>query len=248
MSDFTDTLPGDADIIAAEYVLGVLDAAERAAAQRRITADIPFARDVERWTAILTPMAWAIPAVTPPVRLWSRIERAINAETTAGRGSAEVIDLGLRRSLALWRTAAASAAAIAAVLLATVMWPRAPVVAPHPVLEAQLQPLLVARLQTTTHGPTFVASLDRNTRELVITPAISRPVAGRTPQLWLIPTGGKPISMGLVSFSQPIRLAATSSIGIAGRLTLAVSIEPLGGSRTGQPTGPVVASGVLTSL
>jgi anti-sigma-K factor RskA len=242
MSDFTDTLP--ADINAAEYVLGVLDAPERAAAEQRIAVEPPFARDVERWTAILTPMAWAIPAIAPPVRLWSRIERAINA---GGRGPAEVIDLGLRRSLALWRTAAASAAAVAAALLATLMWPHAPAVAPHPAA-VQLQPLLVANLQTTTHGPTFVASLDRNTRELVITPAVTRPVAGHTPQLWLIPTGGKPISMGLVSFSQPIRLTAASSVGAAGRLTLAVSIEPLGGSRTGQPTGPVVASGVLTSL
>ncbi|MHB8285129.1 MAG: anti-sigma factor [Caulobacteraceae bacterium] len=246
MSDFTDTLPGDADLTAAEYVLGVLDAPERAAAEQRIAAETAFAADVDRWTAILTPMAWAIPALAPPARLWGRVERAVAAEI-ARRPSAEIIDLGLRRSLALWRTTAASAAAIAAVLLATVMWPHAPVVAPH-AAPAQLQPLLVANLQTTTHGPTFVASLDRNTRELVITPAISRPVAGRTPQLWLIPTGGKPISMGLVSFNQPIRLAAGSAVGSAGRLTLAVSIEPLGGSRTGQPTGPVVATGVLTSL
>jgi anti-sigma-K factor RskA len=244
MSDFTETGVGGPDLTAAEYVLGVLDAGERATAERRIAAEPPFARDVERWTAILTPMAWAIPALAPPARLWSRIERAI-ADTA--RGSAEVIDLGLRRSLALWRAAAAGAAAIAAGLLATVMWPHAPVVAPHAV-QTQLQPLLVANLQTTTHGPTFVASLDRNTRELVITPAISRPVSGRSPQLWLIPTGGKPISMGLVSFNRPIRLPAASSVGAAGRLTLAVSIEPLGGSRTGQPTGPVVASGVLTSL
>jgi anti-sigma-K factor RskA len=30
--------------------------------------------------------------------------------------------------------------------------------------------------------------------------------------------------------------------------TLAVSMEPPGGSPTGQPTGPVIASGTLTSL
>lgn len=238
MSDITDTLSGGPDLTAAEYVLGVQDAAERAAAERRIAIEPSFARDVERWTAILTPMAWAIPAIAPPIRLWSRIERAIG---DPARGPAQVIDLGLRRSLAIWRGAAA---AIAAVLLATVMWPHAPV--PQHAVQAPLQPLLVANLQTTTHGPTFVASLDRNTRELVITPAIGRPVAARTPQLWLIPAGGKPVSMGLVSFSRSIRLAAASSVGAAGRLTLAVSIEPLGGSRTGQPTGPVVASGVLS--
>jgi anti-sigma-K factor RskA len=30
--------------------------------------------------------------------------------------------------------------------------------------------------------------------------------------------------------------------------TLAVSIEPVGGSPTGQPTGPVIANGKLASL
>jgi anti-sigma-K factor RskA len=30
--------------------------------------------------------------------------------------------------------------------------------------------------------------------------------------------------------------------------TLAVSLEPPGGSPTGQPTGPVIASGKLTNL
>ena len=39
---------------------------------------------------------------------------------------------------------------------------------------------------------------------------------------------------------------------LAGQLTpdaaLAVSLEPPGGSPTGQPTGPVIASGKLTSL
>lgn len=248
MSDFTDTFSSDIDLTAAEYVLGILDAADHSAASRRIESDAIFARDVERWTEMLTPMAWAIPAIAPPIRLWSRIERAIAAKAPANRGSAELIDLGLRRSLILWRAAAAGATAVAAVLLATVMWPHAPVIAPTPTAQSPLKPLLVARLQATARGPTFVASLDRNTGELVITPAINRAVAGHTPQLWLIPAGGKPISMGLVSFDQPVRLPATSAVGAPGRLTLAVSIEPHGGSPTGQPTGPVVASGVLVSL
>jgi anti-sigma-K factor RskA len=35
---------------------------------------------------------------------------------------------------------------------------------------------------------------------------------------------------------------------VKGNATLAVSLEPPGGSTTGLPTGPVIATGKLTSL
>src|SRR5262249_26967631 len=67
---------------------------------------------------------------------------------------------------------------------------------------------------------------------------------------WLILPDQRPRSLGLIQPGQPIRL--TIPPDLAGRLTpdaaLAVSLEPPGGSPTGQPTGPVIASGKLTSL
>jgi anti-sigma-K factor RskA len=249
MSERPESFDGDIDITAAEYVVGVLDADERAAAERRIGADPAFARDVERWTEILTPMAWTLPPISAPVRLWDRIEQVINAKAAGvADGDAQVVDLALRRSLRLWRAAAAGAAAAAAVLLAAVIWPRQPPTTVLPTAQTRLQPMLVAQLKAARPGPTFFASLDRNTRELVVMPAVIRRAVGHSPQLWLIPDGGKPISLGLVSFDQPVRLPAASSVGAVGRLTLAVTMEPLGGSPTGDPTGPVVASGVLTRL
>jgi anti-sigma-K factor RskA len=248
MSDFSETASGDVDMTAAEYVLGVLDAPARQDAEARIARDAAFARDVERWAEILAPMAWAVAPLSVSSRVWSRIELAIDAKASAPRDDgADVIDLALRRSLRLWRAAAAGAAALAAVLLATVLWPHAPVtiIAAVP---TRLQPLLVARLRPAAQGPTFFASLDRNTRELVVMPAGNRRDAHHTPQLWLIPAGEKPISLGLLSFDQPVNLPAAASVGAAGRLALAVTMEPLNGSPTGKPTGPVVASGVLTRL
>jgi anti-sigma-K factor RskA len=68
--------------------------------------------------------------------------------------------------------------------------------------------------------------------------------------LWLIPAGDKPHSLGLIEPGRPVHLDVPREL--AGRLTvdaaLAVTMEPPGGSPTGEPTGPIVASGKLTSL
>jgi anti-sigma-K factor RskA len=66
----------------------------------------------------------------------------------------------------------------------------------------------------------------------------------------LIPAGDKPHSLGLIDPARPVRVTVPPDL--AGRFgsnaVLAVSLEPPGGSPTGQPTGPVVANGRLTSL
>ncbi len=69
-------------------------------------------------------------------------------------------------------------------------------------------------------------------------------------ELWLIPSGGRPQSLGLI-----VREPAGTAQGAAGtccasqhRGDARVSLEPLGGSPTGQPTGPVIANGKLAAL
>src|SRR5215472_6641851 len=85
---------------------------------------------------------------------------------------------------------------------------------------------------------------------LLVVPATLLTNDPRAVELWLILPNQQPRSLGLIQPGQPIRL--TIPPDLAGRLTpdaaLAVSLEPPGGSPTGQPTGPVIASGKLTSL
>ncbi len=86
---------------------------------------------------------------------------------------------------------------------------------------------------------------------LVIVPAALLTNDPRSFELWLIPTGEtRPRSLGLIQPGQPIRLDIPSDL--AGRVTpdatLAVSLEPPGGSPTGLPTGPVIAVGKLANL
>ena len=71
------------------------------------------------------------------------------------------------------------------------------------------------------------------------------------PQLWLVPDGGTPHSLGLLDPTQPLRIDIAAEMmddDMMSGGTLAISLEPEGGSPTGQPTGPVVGHGALRSI
>lgn len=234
-------LPGaePADL-AAELALGVLDGPERAQAERRLLADPAFAAEVESWRLRLARLADEAAPRAAPAHVWTAIARRL--ETGGG-----VVELKLRRALAAWRGAAGVAVAVAAGLAVVLAWPR-PAATPTPVAPGPA-PLEAASLSGAAGGSVvFVAVLDPGRRELVLTPASISRTAGRDPQLWVIPAGGKPVSLGLAAFGRPVRIPVDAALGASARRTLAVSLEPAGGSPTGQPTGPVVATGELKAL
>ena len=74
--------------------------------------------------------------------------------------------------------------------------------------------------------------------------------AGRSLELWAIPVEGKPVSLGLIPRDGDGRMTLSQSQQqlIKVPVVLAVSLEPQGGSPTGQPTGPVLYQGPLASL
>lgn len=71
--DFSEEL----HVLAGEYVLGALDATEMSAVRRQAMRDPTLAAAIAGWEGRLAPMAGAVPEVTPPDALWSRIEEAI---------------------------------------------------------------------------------------------------------------------------------------------------------------------------
>ena len=71
----------------------------------------------------------------------------------------------------------------------------------------------------------------------------------RVAQLWVIGGDGVPHSLGLLAARPTVLAPRGADRGrIAPGATLAISIEPLGGSPTGLPTGPVVATGVVARV
>ena len=81
-------------------------------------------------------------------------------------------------------------------------------------------------------------------------PAAYSADATREPELWLIPADGKPRPLGMLRADRAVTIAIPADLAAltVSNAVLAVSLEPPGGSPTGQPTGPVIATGKLTSL
>jgi len=225
--------PHDGNIIAGEYVLGVLSAAERREVERRLAREPALASEVALWEERLTGLADAVAPVAPPDAVWSRIERAIG---TGARAPSVWQSLTFWRSLSIVSATLATASIAALVYIGLVPGARVP---------------LMATLSGGAGQPNFVASVTATGNSLVIVPAALLTNDPRAYELWLIPTGEtRPRSLGLIQPGQPIRLDIPSDL--TGRVTpdatLAVSLEPPGGSPTGLPSGPVVAAGKLTNM
>jgi anti-sigma-K factor RskA len=232
-----------ADLDAAEYVLGLAGPDARARAEARRMADPRFAAAVAAWEDRFEPLLDEVQPATPSTGLWDRI-----AATLAPPPN--VVPLPPRRPVwdrvGPWRVAtAASLAAAAASLFVLILRP-----APRPP-PAAAPPWQSATLAAPDGRALFVATLDPVRRAATVTPVGAVSERGRSPELWVIPAGGKPRAIGLIDATRPalVALPAPAIADAAGpKAILAVSLEPPGGSPTGAPTGPVVATGALTTL
>ncbi len=235
-----DAADEDADHLALEYALGVLDEPERRAAARRSENDPAFATRVFDWQMLLAPMAAAAPPVEPAPSLWPRIDAAVAAQEARRRSIILRPARRLWRSLAFWRGFAFGSMALAAASLAAfaVVAPRAPVE----------ETAMATALQGGPAG--IIAAFNPQARKLLIVPAAPSASQQWAPELWLIMPGGTPLSLGVVDPEQPTEVKLSPDL--AERLnqspTLAISLEPVGGSPSGMPTGPVIARGTLHHL
>jgi anti-sigma-K factor RskA len=233
MSDDDTIDPADrGKVVAAEYVLGVLGAEERREVERRLLHEPALAAEVAFWEERLGVLADAVAPVAPPQQTWSQIEAAIGSPQGAQPAS-------LWQNLAFWRGFGIASATLAAASIASLVY--------IGLVPATRTPLM-ATLAGSSGQPNVVATVTGN--DLVVVPAALLTNDPRAIELWLILPNQRPHSLGLIHPGQAMRLAIPPDL--AGRLTpdaaLAISLEPPGGSPTGQPTGPVIASGKLTRL
>lgn len=234
----------EADLLAAEYALGVLEGDARAEAAARVKNDRAFAAAVEAWSLRLTPLAEALPETAPPAGLKARIEADLFGAAPAQDSRAQ--EGGIWASLIFWRGAAAAFAAttiIAAVLALAVAGP-----------SNEPDNAYYAALQADATAPSVLIRFDPDTNRLSIAGLLGAESAEPVqPELWVIPPGGAPRSLGLIAgldgdLLPGIEVGADTARAIASGATLAISLEPPGGSPTGAPTGPVVAAGAVRSL
>jgi anti-sigma-K factor RskA len=240
----TPVLENDDDLRYAEYVLGVLDADARAAVARELESSPAAAATVAVWERNLLPLTDEIADLTPASYVWARILDALKLGAPA-RATARK---GLWNNLALWHWIGIGASAVAvASLMIVLSTPRPSPLAPV----AASAGYMVSIIQQDNGVTGWTATMDLQNARMVVVPATPAAFAqGRAPELWLIPSGQKPISVGMILPDKPTTLVLDPALlsRLGPTAALAVSVEPVGGSPTGQPTGPVIAKGAISAV
>ncbi|QNP41754.1 anti-sigma factor [Lysobacter solisilvae (ex Woo and Kim 2022)] len=241
--------PGD-EVEAGEYVLGVLDARERGQAQARITSDPHFAHWVDRWEAHFAPWLLRVDAVAPSLSVWPRIRARL------GWSSERAMPVRAWDRVGFWR--AAAGLAVAAGIGATVFGLRTrlpapslppPVAVQPPGEEQAARPVTVLARGDGSTG--WIATLDAARGKVLMVPVpVPADATGRVNELWIIPAGGAPISLGFVSNEKAhtIQIPAAARAAVAVGATFAVTLEPEAGIPHAAPTGPVVAQGGIRQI
>jgi len=225
----------DINGLAGEFVLGTLEAAERVAVAARRRREPALDAAILAWERRLAPLAETVPPVEPPAGLYERIEVAL--ESTAARAlgapSADIIDLERRVRRWRWTAAAASLAAALALVVIGVREASRP----------EAVQSFVGVFNKDDVSPAFMLTVDLQSKVLTIRTVGAPQQPGKSYQLWIKTTPQTPPrSLGVIasaSYTVGPELAVYRTDEVRGA-TFGVSEEPLGGSPTGQPTGPVL--------
>lgn len=233
--------PSADEQLAMDFALGALGREERRSVELRLRSDTAFRALVEGWQARLAPLDEMTAPVAPPPGVWDSIAAEIAPVRRVASATAEPAKPGLWNSLALWRGLALAGTAAAAIAIAQFG-------SGSPAQDGSQ--VLVAALAGADGKPLLSASYDPLRGAVVLTPATPRDDAGKSAELWVIEGDQPPRSLGVIDTKGPSAHVISSKQlkGLQAGATLAISIEPLGGSPTGQPTGPIVATGKLSAV
>ncbi len=221
-----------AHALAAEYVLGTLRGRARHRFEALARADRHLGDVLRLWEEELTPWAERIAPIEPPARVWHAIESRISP------ASSRVSRLA---SDSFWRGFALISGGLASVLLAAFLWLSGGARDEALFVAILSSPDAVPRMVVSMHEPDFM-------RVRMVKPWSG--TEGKSLELWVLPASGAPRSLGLVpnaSGDTLIRVATTDA-RVQGISALAISLEPVGGSPSGLPTGPVLCSGVVAPV
>lgn len=227
------TDPAEVDAVAAEYVLGTLDARMSRSVEQALGSNVGLTAAVAEWEATFAPLLALIVPEAPPADLWTRIEQAIAPPATRPVASSR---------LRLWQGWAIGASLATAALATFMVLPKAP--------EQRVMTVLMSNATQTA----WTAEVDRQGGLLLAalpgaggTPNNTAPDGGRVLQLWGLPPGATaPTSLGLVPRGSERVSIATPAIRPVPGMLIEISLEPPGGAPGALPTGPVLFIGRLS--
>jgi anti-sigma-K factor RskA len=263
--------------LAAEYVLGTLDGDERTQVETMMNVDEDFKALVESWERRLGELHAMVASVEPPEQVWGKIRGAVSAIAPSAAlrlpelstpppiapvapmqpvapPSADVIMLSSRSRR--WRGIAQGVTALAACLVALIgvqayrpdllpegMRPKAAAIAPS-------RPL-VAVLSRDGGPPAFVMTVDVASKTFTVRRAGVDPEGNKSYELWMVSDKfTQPRSLGVIGKTDftPKAQLATYDRDTVDNATYAITLEPQGGSPTGQPTSAPIFAGKLIEI
>ncbi|KTC50006.1 anti-sigma factor [Pseudomonas fluorescens ABAC62] len=213
--------------LAADYAIGLMPATARRRFEALLLDDVALRVELGHWQQALASLTGTLPERPVPDHVWAGIKARIEPQV-----------LHMPAKKPLWMNLRLWAAAFGVVIavLVGVLYQRD--------LDVEYNATLVAADQ---QPALQIKAFADHLQIEPLTLAAVEPT--RDLQLWVIPAGGKPISLGLVPAAGKgrIQLSKAQQALLSTPLTLAVSLEPRGGSPTGKPTGPVLYQGALAS-
>jgi anti-sigma-K factor RskA len=228
--------------LAAELALGLLDGDERAAALRLCLSDSAFAEAVAAWEARLAPLHGQWAEVAPRDAVWTAVAARIGYER-APTGDVAM----LRARMSRWRMGTIISATLAAGL-AAILLVRPAMQVPE-TRAAGATPVAFVQIAGEAGAPQLTMRHDSGSAQLTVRVSGMK-AGGLSPELWVIPAGGAPVSLGGIPASGTVALRLTD---VQRRLlvegaTLAVTMEPQQGMPHAAPSSAPVAAGQITQI
>jgi anti-sigma-K factor RskA len=243
------------DRLASAYAIGTLRGGARRRFETLARERAPVRAAALVWQSRVASMTELEPPVTPSPAVWTRIANLVRAEReqaamVAAAQARPAPATGWWRSLALWRGAAGAGALATVLAVVTTVGLRDRLGAQIDELQAKLsaQPQIeyVAVLNDEQASASMLVTFDPKNRRLTLQRVGGyQEASDKSLQLWALPPGSKPRSLGVLTPEKLLQLAAGEA-DVREVPALAVSLEPKGGvpSETG-PTGPVLFKGAL---
>ena len=213
--------------LAADYAIGLMPPTARKRFEHLLLDDGALRAELARWQNHLTLLTEPLVEQPVPEHVWQAVVARIEPQT---------LHVPLKRPFWNWLRLGAVACSLLIVLTTGLLYNRDSVQYQATLLSGTAQPGL---------------RIEAHADYLKVQPLeLAAVQAGRSLELWAIPVEGKPVSLGLIPSDGDgrITLGQSQQQLLKVPVVLAVSLEPQGGSPTGQPTGPVLYQGPLASL
>lgn len=213
--------------LAADYAIGLMPPTACRRFEQLLLEDSQLRAELAQWQDSLMSLTELLAEQPVPDRVWRGVTARIDPQTP---------QLTLRQPFWSWLRVTIAACSLVAAVTLGVIYNRdeARYGATLRSADAQSWMSIEAHENYLKIRPLAFATIEKN----------------RSLEMWVIPSDGKPVSLGVIPSGGDgkIKLGSAQKALIRESITLAISLEPEGGSPTGQPTGPVLYKGVLSVL